>query len=254
MKFKSSYGVSYTRLTPEQLGNAYSRVGLTYTMAECHWGPAPKERWLDAVRFMDEYFKELGGFDIEIERHQCLSHNKVKIKTFVRKIENLPQYNMGYIYLPNEYSTGFGIKFPDLPIDDNHLWDFYWDNYHLPYVRLGFDDENVEHKSEVPSILEFNVDRGGHDGMANGGDYGWVYIVYTNGEVYEKILENHSWAQTGHRLNYHATLFKTSLTFKNHNWIVVKQCYRGLIYHYKSLYVVYGDAPNDFRKYHRITI
>ena len=99
-----------------------------------------------------------------------------------------------------------------------------------------------------PLVITKIVNRGGHDGIANGGDFGWHFSLFTDGNVSESKVDNGSWAQYGHRLNKHETKITVTWTVTGGSWAVVRERYKGQIYDHPDCVIVYGRAPDDWRK------
>lgn len=96
-----------------------------------------------------------------------------------------------------------------------------------------------------PATFVFETSRSGHNGIANGGRYGWHITLYGEGcEV--RILRNHYWSgPNGGREGKKVEVF-----VREGGWLVESGWYDGLIYsHNPYKKFLCGEIPKEFKNF-----
>jgi len=249
----------FPEIKPSELLLQESRVLISPATAEWAHSWKRDDRFKKELEFFHKYFPELSFLKETISdgwTHKKLwvSQEKIKILHFLQKLSSLPEYSFGYIY-SKERGIECNIQFPDVPPHFNKKDFSDWGEASSDFGQFKFGVPKYKKLKELPDHYDFHEDLKGHDGVANGGSYGWKITIYTNGKVNDCVYSDESTSQTGHRLNHHHINKKHHLQFSNHTWIMLKHWYNGLVYHYNTWYEGI-NVPSDWRnkKYNKINI
>jgi len=102
--------------------------------------------------------------------------------------------------------------------------------------------------------MSFGVSRQGHDGIANGGSYGWYRRIWSDGKISVARVHDRSSAQHGNRINYHHDDYEAVVTIANGSWAVVKYYYVGQIYSHPDDWECFGEPPKNFQRYASVVV
>lgn len=241
----------YPVLTPEDYNNYETRLYLG--QGSCHWHYTfPASRWAKTEAPLLEKIPKLEGF-VDSPPYGRVSIGKAPAGEILDAIEaqalekKICLVDDDYhIEIKDEDGVHSVVEFTDIE------------------KAFGFR-EGIP--SEIPKVLLHKIPkgeirpyqsyfriptyRGGHDGIANGGSYGWYRTIWSDGKI--TIRKDHatdkSWSQHGHRLNYHNEEYESDVEISGGSWAVILHRYHGLIYDHPDAWEYYGPAPDNFRKY-----
>jgi hypothetical protein len=245
MNLRSEKGYEYTSLSPEEYSMAPTRIALgigTYSMV-C--GLIPDERWADIEAQLLSLLPKLEGFQREGDYR--VSVGRLPAGEILATLEKIPHRGgSDDLDLIDRLGNLSEVRFWDLRAQAPYTG-LPWQ---LPRIRL--DDDIMERtfvERPYQDRFTFDVDRSGHDGVANGGSWGRYWKIFTDGAIKKSIRSDRSTRQYGHRLNYHHDDYSVLVEVVGGTWVVIDSWRPSQMYDYPSYIEYYGPAPANWRRY-----
>ena len=250
MEFKSSPGFMYLGITPEALAEIPTQLRISYH----GWRNMPVSYVKTMESLLLDFLPEMTPFGYKHESWLSTKRKPLaelitilnerlgaRIETqgcsqFVLHVNGQP-FILEFIDVPEKIKLGSSWSIPSIPLLGEK---FSFPKRHTEYFPY-------REKFTIP------VNRSGHDGVANGGSYGWYRHIYTDGSVETTYAKDCSTYSSG-RLSRHNDRYDAVVTVSNGSWLVVEGVYSGQIYSHDNDYEVYGEPPSDFLALFKCTI
>lgn len=245
-------GYDYIHIQPEEYNRLRSKVHLglgPFEWKEKH----PASRWAKTEEALLRVLPELEGFEDHESGFGRISKGQVEAGKILDAIENIRhRVVFDAIDIIDDDGVRSTVKLPD--IKEAHPYLRYGLPFDLPKVRL--EKIPADEIRPYQSAFRISVYRSGHDGIANGGSYGWYRTIWSDGEIISKRdpSSDKSSRQYGHRLNYHADDYEVDVRIEGGTWAVVLHRYHGQIYDHPDEWEYFGPVPENFRRYNKVTI